>query len=348
MEKLNHNKINFAVIGCGHIGKRHAEMIIQNKDASLVARCDIKPESELNLSPNEAPFFSSLAAVINSNLSIDVVNICTPNGLHAEQAIMALEAGLHVVIEKPMALNVADCNAIIAVAAKQQKHVFCVMQNRFSPPSIWLKSLIDGNILGDIYMVQINCFWNRDERYYHPNTWHGKSDLDGGTLFTQFSHFVDTLLWLFGPIENISGKFADFNHQHLTHFEDSGVVQFNFIQGGLGSINYSSSVFDKNMESSIKIIAQKGSVEVGGQYMNEVKFCHIQDYTMPQLQKTAAPNNYGPYTGSAANHHFIIENIIEVLHNNAAIATTATEGKLVVETISNIYALRPNTLLNKR
>jgi len=342
------NKINFAVIGCGHIGKRHAEMITQHEEANLVALCDVKPKSDLNINFISAAFFHDVDALFSSNLSIDVINVCTPNGLHAAHALKAISAGCHVVIEKPMALKVADCNEIILLAEKQQKKVFCVMQNRFSPPSRWLKEIVASGILGKIYMVQVNCFWNRDERYYNGNTWHGSNKLDGGTLFTQFSHFIDTMVWLFGDIENIRGEFADFNHAALTDFEDSGMVTFNFRNGGIGSINYSTAVFDTNFESSIKIIAESGSIEVGGQYMNEVKHCNIKGYEKPELATTAAPNNYGPYIGSAANHHFIIANIVDVLQRNTSIATTAQEGKLVVEVIEKIYATRPTSLLKNK
>ncbi len=342
------NKINFAVIGCGHIGKRHAEMILQHEESNLIALCDVKPKSALNLNNDKAVFFQDIDALLASNLPIDVINICTPNGLHAAHALKALAADCHVVIEKPMALKVTDCDEIISLAEQKQKKVFCVMQNRFSPPSKWLKEIVTSGVLGNIFMVQVNCFWNRDERYYHDNTWHGKNKLDGGTLFTQFSHFIDTMLWLFGDVEIINGAFADFNHTALTDFEDSGMVTFKFRNGGIGSINYSTAVYDTNFESSIKIIAEQGSVEVGGQYMNEVKHCHIKGYTLPKLEATAAPNNYGPYVGSAANHHFIIDNIVDVLHHNVPIATTAEEGKLVVKVIEQIYATRPQSLLKNK
>lgn len=341
------DKIHFAVVGCGHIGKRHAEMITRNAQAKLSAMCDIKSAEQLNISHYESLFYNSIDSLLASDLAIDVVNICTPNGLHAEHAIKVLQQNKHVVIEKPMALSAADCDAVINESIKRGKKIFCVMQNRFSPPSVWLKEVVSSGILGKTFIVQINCFWNRDERYYHENTWHGKQHLDGGTLFTQFSHFIDTMLWLFGDIENISSTFADFNHQQLTEFEDSGIVAFNFINGGIGSINYSSSVYNKNFESSIRIIAENGTIEIGGQYMNEVKYCDIKNYTMPELAPTAAPNNYGPYIGSAANHHFIIDNIIDVLQDKANIATTAYEGKLVVDVIERIYAQRPPALLKK-
>jgi UDP-N-acetyl-2-amino-2-deoxyglucuronate dehydrogenase len=150
------------------------------------------------------------------------------------------------------------------------------MQNRYSPPSQWIKSVVDQRLLGDIHLVQVNCYWNRDERYYKAGSWKGSNALDGGTLFTQFSHFIDILYWLFGDITDIQGKFADFNHNDLTEFEDSGLVTFRFLDGGMGCLNYSTAVWDKNLESSMTIIGSNGSVKIGGQYMDQVEYCHIK------------------------------------------------------------------------
>lgn len=331
-------EIKFAVIGCGHIGKRHAEMIVRESNAELVALCDVKPQSELSIEHyNDVPFFSDLESLLQSDIDLDVVNICTPNGLHAEMAMKALARKCHVVIEKPMALSVVDAEKIVNFSLLQNRKVFCVMQNRYSPPSEWLKRIIDDNILGKIFLVQINCFWNRDDRYYKPGGWHGTKELDGGTLFTQFSHFIDIMYWLFGNITNIQARLKDFTHQNLTAFEDTGIVQFDFLQGGIGNFSYSTSVWDKNMESSLTIIAENGSVKVGGQYMNEVEYCHIKNYVMPILKPTNPGNDYGAYKGSAQNHNFVIENVIRSLKDETAISTTAFEGMKVVEIIEQIY-----------
>ena len=336
------NKIRFAVVGCGHIGKRHAEMIVREEGAELVALCDIRSREELGIEAHKVPFFSSLDDLLQNVKEVDVVNICTSNGLHAEMAIRSVESGHHVVIEKPMALSVADAERVMYTSLKYHKQVFCVMQNRYSPPSVWIKDLIDSGRLGDIYMVQLNCYWNRDERYYKSGGWHGTAKLDGGTLFTQFSHFIDILYWLFGDIANIQARFADFNHTTLTDFEDSGFVSFDFVNGGMGSLNYSTSVWDKNMESSMQIIAENGSVKIGGQYMNEVEYCHIKDYKMPELAPTNPGNDYGPYKGSAQNHNYVIENVVNVLSGNSTetITTNVLEGMKVVDIIERIYQLK--------
>ncbi len=339
------NKIRFAVIGCGHIGKRHASMIVGNPDFELVALCDIKKKEELGLENFEKiSFFHSIEELIQSGIEIDAVAIASPNGFHEKQALQVLENNWHVVVEKPMALTKAGCEQIIFKALQKHKQVFCVMQNRYSPPSVWLKQIIDEGILGKIFMVQINCYLNRDERYYKPDSktgkptsWHGTKDLDGGTLFTQFSHFIDLMYWYFGDVTNINSKLNDFNHKKTTDFEDSGFVSFDFVDGGMGSLNYSTAIWDKNLESSITVIAENGSIKVGGQYMNEVEYCHIKDYEMPVLAESNPPNDYGPYKGSAANHHYIYENISKVISGKDSITTNALEGMKVVDIIERIY-----------
>lgn len=341
----DNKKIKFAVLGCGHIGKRHAEMIIGNSEAELVALCDAGNKEILGIEKYNVPFFNSVDDLLNSGLEIDVVNVCTPNGLHAEHSIKALEKKYHVVCEKPMGLTKVECEEVIFKALQVSKNFFCVMQNRYSPPSVWIKEIVQKQILGKTFMVQLNCYWNRDDRYYKKGGWKGTQSLDGGTLFTQFSHFIDIMYWLFGDITNIQAKFKDFTHQNSTDFEDSGFVSFDFINGGMGSINYSTAIATQNLESSITIIGEKGSVKIGGQYMNEVEVCNIDGYIMPKLAEANPPNDYGPYKGSAANHHYVIENVIDTLKGRTIATTNALEGLKVVDIIERIYALRDKSLL---
>ena len=146
------------------------------------------------------------------------------------------------------------------------------------------------------------------------------------------------MYWLFGDIQNVNARFANFNHSHLTEFkEDSGVINFEFVNGGLGCLNFSTSIWDKNLESSMTIIGENGSVKIGGQYMDKVEVCHIKDYEMPELPPTNPGNDYGAYKGSAANHHYIIENVVDVLKNRSTITTNALEGLKVVDIIERMY-----------
>lgn len=339
-------KIRFAVIGQGHIGKRHAEMIRRNPDCQLIAVCDIKDPKTLGLENIEEAFYSSIDELLEKEkTNVDVINICVPNGLHFSFSMKALENRKHVVVEKPMALNKTDAEAIIFKSLEVSRNVFCVMQNRYSPPSVWLKEVVDSKILGNIHLVQLNCYWNRDDRYYVDGNWHGTADMDGGTLFTQFSHFIDIMYWLFGDIKNIAAKFADFTHQKSTAFEDTGLVTFHFINGGMGSLNYSTAIWNQNLESSITIIGEKGTIKVAGQYMNEVVYCHVQDYQMPELAPSNPPNDYGLYKGSAQNHHYVIENIVDTLNHGGTISTNALEGMKIVEIIERIYELRPDNVI---
>jgi len=348
MTNLKNENISFAVLGCGFIGKRHAEMIYRKNEAELIALCDIKPIEELNISQYKVPFFKSFEEMLDSGLNFDVVNVCTPNGLHAEHTLMALEHNKHVVCEKPMTISKSSAEEVLYKALQFSKNVFVVKQNRYSPPSIWLKEIIDKKILGKIFMVEMNCFWNRDERYYKKDGWKGTNSMDGGTLYTQFSHFIDIMYWLFGDIKNIQARFSDFNHHSLTEFEDSGFVTFDFIHGGMGCFNYSTSVWNSNMESSITVIGETGSVKVGGQYMEKVEFCHIKDYIMPELPPVNPANDYGGYKGSASNHHYVIDNVVDTLKERTTMTTNALEGLKVVDIIEKIYTLRDKKIFSKK
>ena len=338
------SKIKFGVIGCGHIGKRHASMVQLNEECELIAVCDSADENSLDLANINVPFYASAEEMLADQPSIEVVCVCSPNGLHAQHASLSLDHHKHVVVEKPLGLSRANCEQLIFSALNVSKNVFCVMQNRYSPPSIWLKDLVSSGKLGKIFQVQVNCYWNRDDRYYFKNgekhSWKGTNALDGGTLFTQFSHFVDLMYWVFGDVTNLQGKFNSFNHEHSTEFEDTGVVSFDFVNGGMGCLNYSTAVWDTNLESSITVIAEHGSVKVGGQYMNEVEYCHVKDYEFTALPPSNPANDYGHYKGSANNHPFVFENVVDVLKGRKPITTNALEGLKVVDIIERIYALR--------
>ncbi len=339
--------VKFGVVGAGHIGKRHMEMIQRHEGFELVAFADTRSAEDCGVA-SDIVAYSSDVAMLEAHPDLDVVCICTPNGLHAEQAIRAIQSRCHVVIEKPMALNRYDGERILHEALTKGRQVFCVMQNRYSPPSVWLKDVVNSGVLGRINMVQVQCYWNRDDRYYSKIPWKGTMDLDGGTLFTQFSHFVDLMYWIFGDIHQIQSRFADFTHQDNTDFEDSGLITFEFVQHkALGALHFSTSVADQNFESSVTILAEKGTVKVGGQYMNEIEYCQIQDYTMPELPPSNPANDYGHYKGSAANHGYIFDNIESALIGGGEITTNALEGLKVVDIIERMYAAGIRPLKNQ-
>jgi len=329
--------LKFAIIGSGYIGKRHAQMIQNNPRTQLKAMCDVRPREEVGIQ-DEVPFFQTPEEMLRTVPDVDVVVVCSPNGFHAAHALLALAAGKHVVIEKPMALRKHDCERIISAALQKSKQVFCVMQNRYSPPSAWLKEVVNQGTLGKIFMVQINCFWNRDDRYYQLSEWKGRKELDGGTLFTQFSHFVDVMYWIFGDIDNIQARLSNFKHRHNTDFEDSGMVTFDFVQGGIGQLAFSTAINRQNFESSITVVAERGTVRIGGQYMNEVLYADIEGYSMPKLEASAPPNDYGTHKGSASNHDRVVQNVVDTLTGSGNATTNAMEGLKVVEIIERIYA----------
>jgi UDP-N-acetyl-2-amino-2-deoxyglucuronate dehydrogenase len=335
-------KVRFVICGIGHIGHRHATLVARHSNAELIALIEVRPELRPVLATEFAnvPFFHSLEEYCAHGPAADVLIIATPNGLHASQAIAGLHHGLHVVIEKPIALRTADAELVVQTAQQVSKLVFGVMQNRYSPPAAWLKQLYENGHLGRIFLVQLHCFWNRDARYYQPGGWRGTQALDGGTLFTQFSHFVDLLYWVFGDITNITARFQDFTHQDSTEFEDSGLVTFDLVRGGSGTLSYSTAVWDRNLESALTVVAERGSLKIGGQYLDKVEYCHLQDYALPTLPATNAANNYGAYQGSAANHVQVIENVIATVQRRAEPTTNALDGLKVVEIIERIYALR--------
>jgi UDP-N-acetyl-2-amino-2-deoxyglucuronate dehydrogenase len=330
-------KLNFALIGCGRIGARHAAHI--SKYGILKAVCDIdKEKANLIGEENGASVYYEIDSLLEGETEIDVVSICTPNGLHAEHSIKSLKKGFHVLCEKPMCINVHDCGRMIHEAERANRRLFIVKQNRFNPPVQVVKDLIDNGKLGKLYSVQLNCFWNRNEKYYSESNWKGTKSLDGGTLFTQFSHFIDLLYYMIGDIKDAVSFTGNFHHQNQIEFEDTGVVAIKFYNGVVGTINYTVNSFQKNMEGSLTIFTEKGTVKIGGQYLNELEYAKIDDYEVTELPQGNPPNLYGDYIGSMSNHAQVYENLIDVLTGNGVIATNGYEGLKTVEIIDKIYA----------
>jgi len=329
-------KLNFALIGCGRIAQRHAEHI--NNLAVLKAVCDINEQKATSMATQyNATAYTDIDELLAKEKDVDVVAICSPNGLHALHTIKALKKGFHVLCEKPMAITVEDCGKMINEAERANKRLFIIKQNRFNPPIAALKKIIDEGRLGKILSAQLNCFWNRNDDYYSSSDWKGKKDMDGGTLFTQFSHFIDLLYWLVGDVKKAYALTGNFAHQHIIEFEDTGVIALEFYNGALGTINYSVNSFQKNMEGSITIFGDKGTVKVGGQYLNELEYQQIDNYEIKDLPKGNPANNYGQYQGSMSNHDKVYQNVIDVLTNQGVIATNGFEGLKTVEIIDKIY-----------
>ena len=328
---------SFAIIGCGRIARRHAEQII--KFGKLVAVCDIIPEKadEMAALYNTTAYYS-IEELLKLETDLKLISICTPNGLHAMHSIKALQAGHNVLCEKPLCIHFEDGKQMIATAEKAGKKLFIVKQNRYNPPVAFLKDLIVNKKLGKIYSFQINCFWSRPTAYY--TDWKGSQELDGGTLFTQFSHFIDLLYWLLGDVAAVKTISKNFAHPAI-EFEDTGIVAFEMQSGAIGSLNYTVNSFEKNMEGSFTVFAENGTVKIGGQYLNELEYCQVAGITHPDLPVGNPANGYGFYQGSMSNHDKVYENLIKTLDDDKHEFASAEDGLKTVEIIEKIYKTQP-------
>lgn len=328
--------VSFGIVGCGRIGERHARQI--SSVGELKAVCDIDYEKAVRLGAGyNAKPYATLEELLSSS-PIDVLAVCTPNGLHADHSVMALKHGIHVLCEKPMALTVHDCGEMIKAAERANRRLFIVKQNRFNPPVEAIKTAIDDGRLGKILSVQLSCFWNRNNEYYN-SPWKGTRALDGGTLFTQFSHFIDLLYWMFGDVKTASGIISNKAHKGIIEFEDTGAFSLEFYSGVVGTLNYTVNAFAKNMEGSLTIFGEKGTVKIGGQYLNELEYQQIKDYKIKNLPAGNPPNQYGAYQGSMSNHDKVYQNVVNVLTHEGVIATNGFEGLKTVEIIDKLYAV---------
>lgn len=332
----NNRTLKFAILGCGKIAQRHAEHI--SSRGTLVAVCDVVKERADQLAKAYgAKAYYTIHDLLDHD-KIDVVAVCTPNGLHAEQSIACLERGINVLCEKPMAISTKDCEAMIAAATRSGKLLAIVKQNRFNPPVVALKRLIDEGKLGKIYSIQLNCFWNRNDDYYRNSDWRGTANMDGGILFTQFSHFIDLLYWIGGDVSRATGYSSNFNHRQLVQGEDTGVVILEMCSGALASVHYTINSFSKNMEGSLTIFAEKGTVKVGGEYLNKLEYQAIESLAVPVLPAGAPANDYGGYQGSMSNHDKVYDNLLIALRDGGPITASGEDGLKTVEIISRIYA----------
>ncbi len=327
------SKIKFAVLGCGRIGLKHIDFIQNNDEAELVAIIDKNINEKKIIHKYK---FNSLDEFLNSNLEVDIVSIATPNGYHAQNSLQILESGMHVLIEKPMALNKKDAEKIIKKSIDKNKKVFVVMQNRYSPILNSIKNAVEKNNLGEIYFININCFWNRNNNYFDNHEWHGNIKNDGGVLFTQFSHFIDAIYWIFGDFINIETSLKKFKKTKKIQFEDTGTVKFELFNGAICNFNFTISSYNKHFESSISIISQKGNIKIQGQYLDEVSY-YDTEKKLEIKDNRSIPDYYNNYNNQQVNHALVVQNAIDVLKNNSEIKTNALDGLKVIEIIEKIY-----------
>jgi len=322
----------FAIIGCGHISPKHAETI--STLGQLVAVCDVKSERAESLARQyNCKAYPGIDSLLEKEKDVDIVSICTPNGFHAEHTIKSLQSGKHALCEKPLCITAAAAWQIIETEKFSRKKLFVINSTQHNPLLQDLKKLIEDNFLGHIYSFQLNCFWNRPAAYY--TDWRGKKFPDGGTLYTQFSHYIDAMLWLLGDMVEVKGYVANAAHQGIIEFEDTGVVAVKLQNNILGTINWSVNAFEKNAESGLSIIAEKGTVNIGGEYLKELKYHHLQKpFLFSSIDSTS--------NGYKENYM----HLIEALDNENSSFANSFDRLKTVETIERIYkAVNPSLLV---
>lgn len=330
-------KMKFAVVGCGSIGKRHIAVLDAEPDAEIIAICDsdeIKCK-ELSLLYNNLPYYTSYDKMLTA-IDADIINVVTPHALHAPMAIKAANHGFNVLVEKPMALTIKDCIAMNDAAIKNNTKLWVVKQNRHNIPIKLAKDAINKGMLGKIFLVKCDILWNRYQGYYDESPWRGNIKEEGGALYTQASHFIDLLVWWFGDVTRVKAQIATQNHNIET--EDTGNAILEFETGTLGSLNWTTCVFNKNYEGSITIIGQNGTIKIGGQYLNKIEYWDVQGYPLQEgIDFSDKPNAYGKYQGTSSNHDKVIKSILERFNSPEIEAVEGFEGMKCIDAIEKIY-----------
>lgn len=325
--------IKFALIGCGRIAAKHAGNMA--RVGLLTAVCDVvKERANAFAETYKAKPYYNLDDLLAWEGDVNVVSVCTPNGFHAEHTIKSLQAGKHVLCEKPLCLTKAAAWQIIETEKFCRRKLFVVKSTRYNPILQELKKALTESQLGKVYSFQLSCFWNRPDEYY--TDWRGKLFPDGGTLYTQFSHYIDAMLWLFGDVNEAKGFKQNTAHQQSIEFEDTGVVALQMQNGILGTLNWSVNAYRKNHEIAFTILAEKATIRIGGEYLNEVQYVQATDNL--QLSPTQKPSNdYTTYNGSMSHHSEIYDHLVKALTSNDDTLTGGYEGLKTVETIESLY-----------
>ena len=322
-----------ALVGCGRISKNHFDAIEKIDGLELVAVCDADPiRAEQAAAERGVACFTSYEKMLKE-AKADVITIATPSGLHADQGVAAAQAGKHVVMEKPMAISLTGADALVHACDKAGVQLFVVKQNRLNPPIQLLKHAVDKNRFGRIYMASCTVHWARPQEYYDQAPWRGTWEFDGGAFMNQASHYVDLIQWLMGPVESVMAKTATLARRIET--EDSGVAILKFRSGALGSIEVTMLAYPRNLEGSITVLGEKGSVKIGGTAVNKVEFWQFAEYDdddkLIEAVETNPPNVYG------LGHQGYYRNVLAVLRGEAKPDTDGRAGRKSLELILGIY-----------
>jgi UDP-N-acetyl-2-amino-2-deoxyglucuronate dehydrogenase len=331
---ITDRKIRFALVGCGRIWKNHVEALKRHAgDAEIVAVCDTDPAAlakgrKLTGAPDYARFDELL-----KNSNADVVVLCTPSGLHADQAMRAAGAGKHVITEKPMATRWQDAQRMVAACDSAGVRLLVVKQNRRNATLQLLKRAFDQNRFGRIYMVAINVFWTRPQEYYDSAKWRGTWEFDGGAFMNQASHYVDLLDWLIGPVESVQAYTATLARD--IEVEDTGVIAVRWRSGALGTMSVTMLTYPQNLEGSITIIGEKGTVRLGGLAVNKIQHWAFAD-KRPEDERVQEAS-YETTSVYGFGHPLYYDNVIKALRGEAEPETDGREGLKSLEILIAIY-----------
>jgi len=326
-------RIRIALVGCGRISKNHFDAIAKIADFELVSVCDIVPERAQQAGEAaRVPWFTNLDTML-AEVPSDAVVVATPSGLHPQHGIAAAKAGRHVISEKPMAISLAAADALVQACDDQRVHLFVVKQNRLNPPIVLLKRAIDRGRFGRIYMANCTVRWTRPQEYYDQAPWRGTWEFDGGAFMNQASHYVDLVQWLVGPVESVMAKTATLARR--IEAEDSGVAVLKFRSGAIGAIEVTMLTFPKNLEGSITILGEKGTVKIGGTAVNKVEHWQFADYD--DDDKLVDQANTNPPSVYGFGHEGYYRNVVSVLRGEARPDTDGRAGRKSLELILGIY-----------
>ena len=327
-------KLDFVLVGCGRAGAMHLPHILKYGQLKAVIDTDEATGREW-AKKNNCHYFIDLEDFIKEGFRADIVVICSPNYHHYYPSCFALRHKMNVLIEKPMVLRLAHADRLIKQAEKSNMQIFTVMQNRFNPAVVAVKKALDKGSFGNLYSIQINCFWNRNAQYYSDD-WHGSKLKDGGILFTQFSHFIDLLIWFFGMPDLVKSMANKVAHGKEMEIDDQGAVIMQWKNGVIGTLQYSVNAFEQNREGSITIMGEYGMVKIGGAYLNRIDYQFMRGTSLVVKQKNNAANDYGNYKGSMSNHSEVYKSMVNNLLQGKPYYTSPKEAKQTIGLIKKI------------
>ncbi|HTE45829.1 MAG TPA: Gfo/Idh/MocA family oxidoreductase [Gemmatimonadaceae bacterium] len=330
---MSNRSFRIGLVGCGRISKNHFDAIRRVDGLSLTGVSDIEFDRAQRAADEQGvPAYRTIDELLHAG-DVDVVTICTPSGLHSAHGTIAARAGKHVIAEKPMAISLAQADALVKACDDAGVHLFVVKQNRLNPPIQLLKRAVDKGRFGRIYMANVTVRWQRPQEYYDAEPWRGTWEFDGGAIMNQASHYVDLIQWLVGPVESVMAKTA--TQARRIEAEDSGIGILKFRSGGLGVIEVSVLTYPKNLEGSLTILGEKGSVKIGGTAVNRVEHWVFADYDdddkLIDSASTNPPNVYG------YGHEGYYRNVLAVLLGNAKPETDGRAGRKSLELILGMY-----------